>query len=246
MPHENQKPEKAWYRDPVKVLTVLTLLVGLPVAVQQLYVNVIKKDAAAVSVQYVLDVSHAMAGRIGGKEKLAAAKDEIVSAVGGSPDIAYSLRLAGPGCSESYEEPSVNFGLDNADEFESALASVTARGTSDFARSVRYAVNDVVEQQSKEGSKSASLFFLIGGRDPCTIRPATVVCNSLRFLDPKKTIDVNFKFIGVRVRPGARRIVRRATRCAREVGFLATRVFANTPAELGESLQPPQPDEPTP
>lgn len=242
----NQKPDKAWYRDPVKVLTVLTLLVGLPVRVQQLYVNVIKKDAAAVSVQYVLDVSHAMAGRIGDKEKLAAAKDEVVSAVGGTPDIAYSLRLAGPGCSASYEKPSVNFGLDNADDFESALASVTARGASDFARSVRYAVNDLVDQQSKKVSKSASLFFLVGGRDRCTIRPATVICNSLRFLDPRKTIDVNFKFIGVRVRMGVRKVLRRVTRCAREFEFLATTVFANTPAELGESVQPAEPDKPTP
>jgi hypothetical protein len=245
MRKKKEKPEQPWYRDPIKVLTLLTLVVGLPIAVKELYEEVIKKDPPAVSVQYVLDVSNGMTGKIGKKEKLAAAKDEIVSAVGGTPDIAYALRLAGPGCSESYQQPRVNFGLDNADEFERALEPVTAGGTSDFARSVRYAVNDLVAQQSQEGSKSASLFFLIGGRDRCTTRPAKVIADSLRFLEREKTIDVNFKFIGVKVPKDMKKLLGATRKRATKLGFGATVEFANTVAELGESVNPAEPSGPS-
>jgi hypothetical protein len=246
MADDNPKPERPWYRSPIPVLTFLTLVVGLPIGLKQVYDEFLKPDPASVSVQYVLDVSSAMAGRIGEKEKLAAAKDEVVSAVGGTPEIAYSLRLSGPGCSDSYAEPGVDFGQDNADEFEDALAPETARGPSDIARSVRYAVNDLVERQSEEGSESASLFFLIGGRDSCTLRPAKVISDSLRFLDRRKTIDVNFKFIGVKVTRQMRLLLGLARRRARQLGLAATVEFADTPAELGESVQPPDPDKPTP
>lgn len=236
MAERGEKPERPWYRDPIKVLTLVTLLVGLPIGFKQLYDEVFRTTAPAVSVLYVLDVSNGMAGEIGGKQKLAAAKDEIISAVRGTPDIAYAVRLAGPGCSETYRSPSVSFAEDNGDEVEAALAPVTAAGTSDFARSVRYAVNDVVAQQSEEGSGSASLVFLFGGPDQCTTRPETVVADALRFLERDKTIDVSFKFIGVKVTEGTRKLLNLASKRAQQLGFGSTVEYANTPAELGESV----------
>jgi hypothetical protein len=243
MPSSSEQP---WYRDPIKVVTLLTLLVGLPIGVKALYDNFLKPEPAAVSVQYVLDASSGMAGKIGGEQKLAAATDEIVSAVGGMPEIAYALRLAGPGCSTGYEQPRVDFGQDNAEDFGTALASVEPHGTSDIARSVRYAVSDIVDRQSDKDTKSASLFFVLGASDGCVKRPEKVIGDSLSFLDRQKTIDVNFKFVGVKAPQDLRRQLGLVSRRATQLGFGATVEFADTPAELGETLDHSGPSPPSP
>jgi hypothetical protein len=231
--------------DIVKWLTIVSLAVGIVAALWKLYDEYIKPDPPAVRVQYVVDVSKDMGGRIGKVEKLAAVKDEILSAVKGTPDIAYSLRVAGPNCSNDYTRPAVDFGEDNDDEFENALAPLRAGGTSDFARAVRYAVNDLVEQQQQEGTESVSLYFLIGGQDGCTKRPGEVIDRSLAFLGQKKTSDVTFKFVGVKAPDDLRKLLRRTRRRAKLLGFGATVNYANTADEIGESVQPPEP-EPTP
>lgn len=231
--------------DIVKWLTIVSLAVGIVAALWKLYDEYLKPDPPAVRVQYIVDVSARMGGRIGDVEKLAAVKDEILSAVSGTPDIAYSLRVAGPNCSSGYTSPRVDFGEGNVDEFEEALAPLRAGGTSDFARAVRYAVNDLVEQQSDEGTKSVSLYFLIGGQDGCTKRPGDVIDRSLRFLEEEKTTDVTFKFVGVKAPDDLRRLLKRTRKRAKLLGFGATVNYANTEAEVGESVQPPEP-EPTP
>ena len=228
--------------DVVKWLTIVSLAVGIVAGLWKLYDEYIKPDPPGVRVQYVVDVSAGMDGTIGRIEKLAAVKDEIVSAVSGTPDIAYSLRIAGPGCSRAYTAPRVDFGEDNADEFEDALAPVRAGGTSDFARGVRYAVNDLVEQQEKEGAESISLYFLLGGQDGCTKRPGEVIARALSFLEEEKTSEVTFKFVGVKAPESLRKLLRRARKQARLLGFGATVAYANTADELGESVDPPEPE----
>ena len=196
-------------------------------------------------VQYVVDVSAGMGGKIGKVEKLAAVRDEVVSAVSGTPDIAYSLRVAGPNCSGGYTKPTVDFGEDNGDEFEQALGQLHAGGRSDFARAVRYAVNDLVKQQAEEGTESVSLYFLLAGEDRCTKRPGEIIDRSLRFLEAKKTADVTFKFVGIQAPDDLRKLLRRARKRAKLLGFGATVEYANTAAEIGESVEPPEPA-PTP
>jgi hypothetical protein len=231
--------------DILKWLTIVSLTVGIVAALWKFYNDNLKPDPPAVRVQYVMDVSSSMGGRIGKVEKLAAVKDEILSAVKGTPDIAYSLRVAGPNCSSSYTRPSVDFAEDNDDEFEKALAPLRAGGTSDFARAVRYAVNDLVKQQEQEGTKSVSLYFLIGGQDGCTKRPGEVIDRSLRFLGQKEKTDVTFKFVGVKAPDDLRKLLRRTRNRAKLLGFGATVRYANTANEIGESVKPPEP-EPTP
>jgi hypothetical protein len=228
--------------DIVKWLTIVSLAVGIVAALWKLYDEYLKPGAPAVNVQYVVDVSTSMDGRIGKIEKLAAVKDEILSAVSGTPDIAYSLRVAGPNCSSGYTSPRVDFGEGNADDFEEALAPLRAGGTSDFARAVRYAVNDLVKQRGREGTESVSLYFLIGGQDGCTKRPGEVIDRALRFLEEEKTSDVTFKFIGVQAPDDLRRLLRRTRKRAKLLGFGATVRYANTAAEIGESVRPPEPE----
>lgn len=234
---------KRW--DILKWLTIVSLTIGIVGGAWKLYDEYLKPDPPSVRVQYVVDVSAGMDGKVGKIEKLAAVKDEVVSAVKGTPDVAYSLRIAGPGCSEDYTAPRVDFGEDNADEFEEALAPVRAGGISDFARGVRYAVNDLVEQQEKEGAESVSLYFLLGGQDGCTKRPGEVITRALRFLEAEKTSDVTFKFVGVKAPEGLRTLLRRTRKQAKLLGFGATVDYANTPEEIGESVKPPE-AEPTP
>jgi hypothetical protein len=237
-------PDQAWYRDPVKVVTLVTLVLGLPIAAKAVYDNFLRPDPAAVSVQYVLDTSGGMAGTIGDQPKLAATTDEIVSAVAGTPDFAHGLRVAGPGCSAGYTEPRVDFGKDNADDFEEALSSVQAEGSSDVARAVRYAVSDIVKRQSDTDTKSASLIFVIGGADQCVRRPGKVISDSLRFLDREKTLDVNFKLIGVKAPQRLRRQLGLVSRQARRLGFASTVELADTPRELGETIKQPEAESP--
>lgn len=233
-----QSSEQPWHRDPIKVITLVTLLLGLPIAAKALYDNFLKPEPAAISVQYVLDASGGMGGKIGGEQKLAAAGDAVVSEVRGTPKFAHSLRLAGPGCSTGYEKPRVDFGQDNGDEFETALASVEPRGTSDLARSVRYAVSDIVERQSDKDTRSASLFLVLGTPDQCVRDPVKVIGDSLRFLDRQKTIDVNFRLIGVKPSEELRRQLGLISRQARRLGFGSRVDLADTAAELDEVIEP--------
>jgi hypothetical protein len=228
--------------DIVKWLTIVSLTVGIIAGLWKLYDEYLKPAPPAVRVQYVVDVSADMGGKIGKVEKLAAVRDEVLSAVSGTPDIAYSLRIAGPNCSTRYTKPRVDFGENNVDEFEEALGRLNAGGTSDFARAVRYAVNDLVNQQAQEGTESVSLYFLLAGQDSCTKRPGEVIERSLRFLEAKKTSDVTFKFVGIKAPDDLRKLLRRTRKRAKLLGFGATVDYANTAAELGESVQPPEPE----
>lgn len=231
--------------DLLKWLTIVSLAIGIVAGGWKLYDDYLAPDPPAVSVQYIVDVSAGMSGNVGAEEKLAAVKDEVLSAVAGSPDIAYSLRVAGPTCSDRYVEPAVDFGEDNVDAFERALGPLQAGGTSDFARSVRYAVNDLVERQAQEGTEAASLYFLIGGEDGCTKRPGEVIRNAMRFLRREKTTEVTFKFVGVKAPARLRRVLRSTRKQAKLLGFGATVDYAETADEIGESVEPPEP-EPTP
>lgn len=228
-----------WYGDPIKVVTLIGLLVALPLTANQVYQQVFAPPPPAVSIEYVLDVSRGMAGRIGNKNKLAAAKDEITSAVGGSPEIAHALRLAGgPTCSETYQDPRVDFAQRNSEAIEGALASVTTQGPTDFARSVRYAVNDIVRRQSQVDTKRVAIYFLIGGHDQCTKRPLSVISDELKRLDKEKTIDVSFKFVGVKTRGRTSRLLRRVKIEANKLDIAADVEIANTEQEIGESISP--------
>jgi hypothetical protein len=236
--------DRPFYRDPIKVVTLLSVGVATIAGIAGLYEKFLRKDPPASVVQYVVDVSHGMAGKVGHERKLAAVQDEILSRVEGEPDSAYSLRFAGPGCTRAYDGPRIGFDKDNADDFSSALEDLRPSGQSNFARSVRFAVADLNEQLDK-GSKNVSMFFIVGGRDRCTKRPAAVIDQALGNLrGGREGTDINFKFVGVKVPEDMRRLLRHTRNKARRIGLHAQIAYADTARELGESLAPPEGDEP--
>src|SRR5215217_4686010 len=194
MPDPGDKP---FYRDPVKVLGLLSVIVATIIGSFQIYDRCCASKPAEVSVQYVLDVSGGMRGKLKGVAKIDAARKAILRSVERTPDIAYGLRLAEPGCSSHYVPASVKFGEHNADAFDRTLASVSASGASNFAQSVEFAVNDLTRQQSEGGTERGFLILVVGGPDRCTPRPAKAIGDALDLLQKDKTVKVTFRFIGV-------------------------------------------------
>jgi hypothetical protein len=172
-------------------------------------------------VEYVLDVSHGMAGRVGHERKLAAVEDEILSTVRGERDAAFALRFAGPRCTDGYADPQVDFTKDAGDRFESALGDVAPGGRSDFARSVRYAVSDLNDRLDA-GTEAVSMVFIVGARDRCTKRPGDVVTGALRRLRGRsRDVDIAFKFVGVKVPKSMRKLLKHTRRRVAHEGIHA-------------------------
>ena len=234
---QDQDQDKAWYRDPVKVIGLVGVTVTAMIGLAQLYDRYIAKEPAAVSVLYVLDVSGDMAGRIGKVGKLDAVRQEILEEVRDQPDFAAALRLSGPGCSVGAGQLAVDFGQDNLEDFERSLSPVRPGGELNFARSVRAAVNDLVDEQNEGRTRSTSLVVFVGGRDDCVTneRSKQIVGRSMRFLARTKAADVSIKFVGVKAPRATRRLLRELDRRADELDLDSDLDFADREAELGEA-----------
>lgn len=239
MANEN-KPQRPWYLDATKVVPLVVLLLGVPITGSQVW-QLFQPDPPSVRVQYVIDVSSGMQGKIGQRRKLAAAKEEVISVVEGSPTYSHSLRLIGPECDKRYHSPEVPFAQDNADSFERALKRLPAAGKTNFANTVRHAVNDLSRAQGEEGTRIASVYFLVGGVEACTSSADKVIVDSLVTLDPKKTGDLNFKFIGVRAPPEMEKLLKRVKRQAKKRGVVVRLTFARTVDDLEHALPDSEP-----
>jgi hypothetical protein len=218
-----------FYRDPLKVVGLIGGIISVVIGGTQIYERMIKPDPASVSVQYVLDVSKGMRGAIGGRSKFAAARAEILDDVRRHENVSHGLRLAGPGCSDEPRPLAVGYGQDNAEEFEEHLGPLSPGGKSDFVNSVRDAIDDLVGQTEVT---TATMFVYVGDSDRCTERAGEKLANSLRNLNERRSVDITFKFIGVRVPKDMLALLRRTKRNAQELGFTARVRKADTPQEL--------------
>jgi hypothetical protein len=221
-----------FYRDPLKVVGLLGGIISVVIGGTQIYERIIKPDPPSVSVQYVLDVSQGMRGAIDGRSKFAAARAEILEDVRRHENVSHGLRLAGPGCSTEPRPLAVGYGEDNAEDFEERLRSLSPAGRSDFVNSVRDAIDDLIDQREVE---TATMFVYVGGSDGCSERAGEKLANSLRHLKERRSVDITFKFIGVRVPKDMLALLRRTKRNAQRLGFTARVRKANTPQELEDA-----------
>jgi hypothetical protein len=234
---------KPLHRDPAKLIPLIAATLAIVISATTIYRSC-QPDPPDVSVEYILDVSRRMDGRIGDKDKLRAVQTEIVEHAKNRPNVATALRLAGgPTCSSRYVPPAVGFGEDNGDDIEQALDGVTAGGKSDFAMAMTHAASDLLGREREVESESKTLFLFVGGRDTCAgDRTLTIIKQALRDLRAKENVELNLKFVGVKPPPEVRRLLRLARGEARRLNFGADVVIANRPQDLADVL----PDEPTP
>jgi hypothetical protein len=232
--------DRPWYRDPPKLVPVIVGVIAIFTGAAAI-VRSLKPSPPDVTVEYVLDVSHGMIGRIGHKDKLRAVEAEIVEHARDRPNSATALRLAGgQGCSTSYRPPTVPFGEDNGDRIEEAFQHVSAGGRSDFARAMAQAANDLQGHGREVQGKSKTVFLFVGGRDTCSGHRATgLVQQALEDLRGKLNVEVTFKFVGVKPRRGVRHFLRAVSRKARQLDFGADVVIARRPGDLANALPGP-------
>ena len=233
--HDNvEEKQTPWYRDPP---TLIPVLVGVTVIVTFLVAMVPKliPDPPKDRVEYVVDVSASMRGKIGKKDKLPAVAAEVLEHVNGRPDTATALRLAGGhGCGSAYEDPVVDFSRDTGDEIEDALTDVAPGGRSNFAHAVTHAAHDV-----NTGGELTTMLIFVGGEDSCTQgRSAAIIRQALRDLKNTPNVEVNFKFVGVKVPRSMRRVLNAARKEARRLNFGAEVVYAQRPQQLANVVTP--------
>jgi hypothetical protein len=228
---DNDRP---WYKDPPKLIPVIVGVTVIATFASALIKN-LGPGPAKGRVEYVVDVSSAMQGRIGKKVKLPAVAAEVVQDARSRQDTETGLRLSGGlGCTDRYEKPSVDFSRDNGDAIESALGTARPGGRSDFASAVKYAANDV-----DSGSGVNTILIFVGGDDTCTrARSTAVIRQALRDLRATPNVDVDFKFVGIKVPPRVRRVLRAAKQQAEQLKFGASVIIARKPQQLANVVTP--------
>jgi len=238
--------DRSWYRDPPKLVAVVGTTVAAAIGLTQLVDKLIIGEPPTASVEYILDVSAGMGGKIGDKSKLSAVKAEILSHVRNTPSLSTALRLAGPSCSTEYRDPDVEFGEDNGDDFDEALQGVKAGGKSDFANTVSHAVSDFIGRQKGASGKTKTVHIFVAGSDTCSPRPVAVVGRALGDLRAKKDVEVNLKFVGIKLPPKMKRTLLAISKEAKKRGFPAPVEFVTRASELSgggvpNSNNPPDP-----
>jgi hypothetical protein len=229
-----------WYKDPPKLIPVIVGCTVIATFAGAL-IGKILPDPSKNRVEYVVDVSRAMKGRIGKKAKLPAVAAAIIERTEGRPDVASALRLAGGDCSAASRPPDVKFGTDNADAIREALLGVKPAGKSNFANAVTLAAGDL-----RKGEGLTTILIIVGGKDTCSgPRSKEIIRDALEDLRDKPDVKVNFKFVGVKVPKNVRRMLESAKKQARRLHFVAYTDYADRPAELPAVVAPPAPT-PTP
>jgi hypothetical protein len=229
-----------FYRDPIKVLTAVSIIIGTVIGGKQIYDELIKDSPPPIAVEYVIDASHAMSGRIEKQPKLTLVRDNVVAIVRREADTAFALRFSGGACdSVDYAKPDVKFGKNNGDRFNAALSQRTPSGRTNFAQTVDLAVADL-NKQLAAGTKDVFFFFVIGGNEECATSPADAIVGSLRRLQTPHGVDVDFKFVGVKAPAGVKRTLTAVKKRLKSRGFRVTVRFPNTAAKIRETLQPPR------
>jgi hypothetical protein len=246
MPPDDHAPSPAtpWWKDPPKLIPVLVGVLAIVISGSQVK-KLLDRGPPKVSIEYILDVSSAMRGKIGHKHKLKAVVAEIVEHAKNRPNSATALRLSGGAdCSTGYAPPTVGFKENNGDRIEARLRRVTAGGKSDFANALTQASSDLQSQERAAKAKSKTLFLFVGGGDTCTGRRSErKIRQALRDLKAQTNIEINFQFVGVKASRKLKRLLRAAKRQANRLHFDADVVLANKPEDLPSTVATPSPAE---
>jgi hypothetical protein len=229
-----------WYKDPPKLIPVIVGCTVIATFAGALIAKILP-DPSTNRVEYVVDISRAMQGRIGKKAKLPAVAAEIIEHTQARSDVATALRLAGGDCSPASRPPDVKFGTDNADAIRDTLLGVKPAGKSNFANAVTLAAGDL-----RKGEGLTTILIIVGGKDTCSgPRSKAIIRDALEDLRDKPDVKVNFKFVGVKVPKNVRRMLESAKKQARRLDFVAYTDYADRPAELPAVVATPAPT-PTP
>ena len=238
MPADDEKPgddkprkDRPWFLDPRAIVAFLGALVALVLGVSQL-ASKLDDPPANVSAEYIVYVSRGMNGKIGPEPKLPATAAEVLSHVETQPSRSTSLRFAGPECRTEYQEPNVGFAEENSDAFRDALEGARPSGRSNFANAVAHAADDFIDRGDAAESKTKSLFIFVGGNEGCTDAPSAVIGRALRTLSNSGGVQLNLKFVGVRVPPEMRAVLGRIRDLVRTLGYPSEIVVADRPSEL--------------
>ena len=245
MPPDDREPSPApWWKDPPKLIPVLVGVLALVISASQVK-KLFDRAPPKVSIEYILDVSAGMRGKIGHKQKLRAVAAEIVEHAKNRPNSATALRLSGGRpCGGGYVPPVVDFKENNGDKIAARLNNVTAGGKSDFANALTQATTDLQSQRRAAQAKTKTLFLFVGGGDTCTRgRSEAKIKQALRDLKAQTNIEVNFQFVGVKPSRKLRRLLHAAKVQANRLHFDADVVVANKPQDLPSTVATPSPSQ---
>ncbi|MGH9197710.1 MAG: vWA domain-containing protein [Acidimicrobiia bacterium] len=231
-PKANSK-DKPLYQDPVKLVPLIGAAIAAILGGIALYSQIFPPSPPSTSsVEYVLDTSQGMEGKLGEEDKLESVKEHILTQVAGFPDVPAALRLAGGGCGLQYQPPSVGFEEDNYDDFETALSGLRPSGESDLANALEHAANDLVERSEQEGNELTTVYVFVGSEDDCSSNPAEAIRGALSALRAQENVAVDFKFVGVNASKETQNLLDEAEKVARDLGFLSSVTYATEPSDL--------------
>jgi len=236
MTEQGEPKDKPLYMDPVKLVPLIGAIIAAILGGIALYDHF--SPPATSSVEYVLDTSRGMKGNLGKKHKLKSVKDHILAQVAGIPGDPAALRLAGAsGCGGHYKSPSVEFGEDNYDDFESVLKTVRPSGKSNIANAIEQAANDILLRSREASSETANVYVFLGSvDDTCTRNPKASIRAALSHLRAEDVL-VDFNFVGVKPSKTTRKLLKAMAEDADELGFTSSVIYANRPNDL-EKLRP--------
>ncbi|HYJ70339.1 MAG TPA: VWA domain-containing protein [Nocardioidaceae bacterium] len=232
-PKANPK-DKPLYKDPVKMVPLIGATIAAILGGIALYGQIFPPSPPSnSSVEYVLDTSADMKGKLGEQNKFESVKDHILRQVDGFPNVPAALRLAGGGsCEFGYQPPSVEFEEDNHDDFETTLTGLRPSGASDLVSALTHAANDLVQRGEQASNELTTVYVFYGSADECTSNPEDRIRAALSALRAQENVEVDFKLIGVNPPEEARRLLTEVDKVAGDLGFSSSVTFAKEPSDL--------------
>jgi hypothetical protein len=232
-PKANSK-DKPLYKDPVKMVPLIGAAIAAILGGIALYGQIFPPSPPSTSsVEYVLDASAGMKGKLGTQDRLESVKEHILVQVAGFPDVPAALRLSGVGeCDSGYQPPSVGFGEDNHDDFATAMTGLRPSGASDLATALTYTANDLVQRSEQASNVLTTVYVFVGSADTCTANAAGAIHDALIMLRTEENVNVDFKFVGVNPSEEAWRLLQEVSKEAEDLGFSSSLTNAKKPSDL--------------
>jgi hypothetical protein len=234
-PRHTRENGVPWYRNPVIMIPLIGALIGAVVGAFQIYDRCCADKPAPVSVQYVVDTSRAMAGRIGGQPKLEVVKAVLLRSVHEEDKVAHGLTVA-PSCASSATPQRLNAATGNLDDFKHALTGLSSKGSANLGSSIRFAANDLLKQEQR-GTERSVLILFVGGRDLCG-GGAAALDDALDLLDAND-VKLRFRFVGVMAPRSVQDYLKQLKQRAKQAGFTAQVTLATTRADIRAAAQAP-------
>lgn len=234
MNEQKKRRSKPLYKDPLKAVPLIGALIAAILGGMELYKYLF--PSSHTSSIYVLDISQGMNGKLGKEDKFQRVKEHVLAKVAAFPDVPAALRLAGgDDCRVSYEGPSVGFGKDNYDEFQAALDEVRPAGKTNIANALKHAANDIVQRSERASIKVTTVYVIIGSTQrSCTPNASEAIRTALSNLRAGENVEVDFKFVGVKPSKMTKKLLYRARKDAKNLGFVSVVEFAYKSRDLEE------------